>query len=177
MSSDTPLPDGTRTAGRTRVRDVVRDVVEEVARDELPVVEALCTFDDGTVVRRLSGRGGRREPLGFGLGEVVLWVTPIVWLVLDAVAKRAADSAVEGAARGTKAILRKVFRRGVEPVEFPRLTEEQLAWVERESLEAARNDGLPEDRAQAIVDALVRRLAVRKPDPEPDDEARDEGQE
>jgi hypothetical protein len=90
------------TDGDRVVRDVVRDVVAEVASEELVIVEELTRFDDDTVVRRLARSGRRRDPLGFGVGEIAALVTPVVWLVLDEAAKRAADSAVDGAAKGAK---------------------------------------------------------------------------
>lgn len=74
------------------------DVVAEVAPEELPLVAGLAGFDDATAVRRLGGRGRRRETLGFGLGEVAALVTPVVWLVVDHTAQRIVGTAVDGAA-------------------------------------------------------------------------------
>ncbi|MFB9905605.1 hypothetical protein [Allokutzneria oryzae] len=161
MSTGAPSPEEqTVTAGATRVRDVVRDVVAEVAAEELPIVDGLAALDDATVVRRLSGRGRRREPLGFGLGEFVVMVTPVVWLVVDHMAKKLADSAVDGAAKGMKSLLRKVFRKGATSVVVTPLTAEQLAEVRRRVLEVAAQRGLPEERANAVADAVVARLAL-----------------
>jgi hypothetical protein len=81
---------GSGTSG-VRVRDVVRDVVVEVAEEELPIVDGLAGFDDAGALRRLRGRGRRREPLGFGLGEVAALVTPVVWLVVDEIARQVGD--------------------------------------------------------------------------------------
>jgi hypothetical protein len=148
----------------TAVRAVVRDVVAEVASEELPLVEGLDRFDDAVVLRRLNGRGRKREPLGFGLGEVVALVTPVVWLVVDEVAKRVSGSAVDGAARGTKALLRKMFRRRTRPSKIPPLTPEQLGEVRRRVLEVAQQRGLDEQRRVAIADALVARLALTAQD-------------
>src|SRR5437879_4790292 len=72
----------TDMTGQVRVRDVVREVVAEIAPTELALVDGLAQFDDATAVRRLRPRGGRREPLGFGLGEILALVTPVVWLAL-----------------------------------------------------------------------------------------------
>ncbi|MER5337908.1 hypothetical protein [Micromonospora sp. NPDC002717] len=150
-------------AGGVTVREVVRDVVASVAQEELPLVDGLFAFDDATVVRRLGARGGRREPLGFGWGEVVALATPVVWLVVQQLADRAAASAVDGAAKGTRAMLRKVFRRRAAPVEVPALTREQLGEVRQRVLEVAVQRGLDDERATAIADALVTRLALTAP--------------
>ncbi|WP_345603143.1 hypothetical protein [Pseudonocardia adelaidensis] len=143
-----------------RVRDVVRDVVAEVAPEESAVVQGLARFDDDTVVRRLARSGGRREPLGFGVGEIAALVTPVVWLVVDEAAKRAAESAVDGAARGTKALLRRVMRRPAAPVVVPALTREQLREVRQQVRETAEQRGLEPERAAAIADAVVVRMAL-----------------
>ncbi|MFE0250515.1 hypothetical protein [Streptomyces sp. NPDC059010] len=157
------------------MRDIVRDVVADVAVDELPLVDGLFRFDDATVVRRLSGRGRRREPLGFGWGEVMVLVTPVVWLTVDQAARRAADVIVEGSAQRTTAALRRVFRRRPAPVAVPPLTREQLAQVREQVLEAAGERGISERRAKEIADAVVARLALagasdppQEPDPPAD---------
>ncbi|WP_432932771.1 hypothetical protein ACQPZZ_15860 [Microbispora sp. CA-135349] len=87
--------------------DVVRDVVAEIAPEELVLVDGLAGLDPDAVIRRLGRRGGRREPLGFGLGEVAALVTPVVWLVVEEGARRIGSAAGEGAAKGTKAVLRQ----------------------------------------------------------------------
>ncbi|AHH97416.1 hypothetical protein KALB_4052 [Kutzneria albida DSM 43870] len=154
----------------TTVYDAVHDVVAEVAREELPLVTGLAGFDEATVIRRLSRHGGRREPLGFGLGDVAVLVTPVVWLVLDQTAKKVAGSAVDGATKGTKALLRKVFRRRTAPAVMPALTREQLAEVRQRILETAAQRGLPAERAETIADVVVARLVLAEP-PRPEGEA------
>ncbi|MGW3952829.1 hypothetical protein ACWEKM_18310 [Streptomyces sp. NPDC004752] len=41
----------------------------------------LLELDDATAVRRLNGHRQWREPLGFGVGEIAVLVTAVVWLV------------------------------------------------------------------------------------------------
>ncbi|MCZ1012948.1 hypothetical protein [Streptomyces noursei] len=130
-------------------------------------MDALAGFDDATVLQRLRRRGRRREPLGFGLDEVAVLVTPVVWLVVDQAAKRIADSAVDGASKGSKALLRKVLRRPTASVVVPRLTPAQLGEVRRAVLEVAARRGLAQERAVAVADAVVSRLAA--PDDGPQD--------
>ncbi|MCX4881700.1 hypothetical protein [Streptomyces sp. NBC_00847] len=151
------------------MRDVVRDVVADVASDELPLVDGLFRFDDRTAVRRLSGRGRRREPLGFGWGEVVVLVTPVVWLTVDQVAKRVGEVIAEDAARGTRAVVRRVFRRRPAPVVVPPLTREQMAQVRKDVLQAAGERGMSERRAKEIADAVVTRLVLAEASDPPRD--------
>ncbi|GAA2793533.1 hypothetical protein [Saccharopolyspora taberi] len=159
-----------------RVRDVVRDVVEQVADEELPVVDGLSRFDDDTVVRRLGRRDRQRDPLGFGLGELAVMVTPVVWLVLDQVVKQVTETAVDSAATGTKNALRKLFgrKRGAAP-EVPELTPEQLGEVRQRVLDAALHRGLPQEQAEEVADAVVARLAIAAPSDDTDDDT--DGQE
>ncbi|MFE3139083.1 hypothetical protein [Streptomyces scopuliridis] len=143
-----------------RVRDLVRSVVAALAPEELPLVDGLRRFDDATVVRRLSGRGGRREPLGFGIGEIAVLVTPVVWLVLDGVAQRLEAVTAEHVERVLTGALRRLFRRPAPAVEVPPLTRGQLAEVRVLVLAAAEQRGLLSGRAEEIADAVVARLAL-----------------
>ena len=127
------------------------------------MVEGLARFDDDAVVWRLRRRRVRREPLGFGLGEVVLLVTPLVWLVLDQAAQRIAGAAVGGSARWLRALVRRLLRRPPAPVVVPPLTREQLADVRGLIVEAAVQLGIAQKRAAAIADAVVTRLVLAPP--------------
>ncbi|WP_433342240.1 hypothetical protein [Micromonospora sp. CA-111912] len=154
---------GDDTVG-VRVRDVVRDVVTEVAPAELPVVTGLATFDDAVVVRRLGRRSRRREPLGFGLGEIVPLVTAVVWLVLDQVAQQAAGSVADRAGRGVGALWRRLFRRRSLAVVVPALTPAQLAEVHQQVIEVGVRQGLERERAAAVADAVLARLVLASPE-------------
>ncbi|MFJ9523224.1 hypothetical protein ACIRPK_33905 [Kitasatospora sp. NPDC101801] len=150
---------------------MVREVVADIAPAELVLVDGLAQFDDATAVRRLRPRGGRREPLGFGLGELATLVTPVVWLVLDQTARKFAESAVDGTLSGTRTLLRRVLRRSAGPLAIPALTPGQLAEVRARVLESASQRGLSSDCAEAVADAVVARLAVAAADPSPESPA------
>lgn len=161
MDSGAVLPGGqTAATVRITVRDVVGDVVATVAPEELPLIAELSRHDDVEVVRRLGSRGRRRTPLAFGLNDVAVLATPVAWLALDQAAQRIADYAVDGAAKGMSAALRKVFRKRTTPVTIPPLTSEQLGQVRRLVLEMGVQRGLGEKRASVIADAVVTRLAL-----------------
>ncbi|MEV6040775.1 hypothetical protein AB0L65_57385 [Nonomuraea sp. NPDC052116] len=145
------------------MRDVVRDVVAEIAPQELLLVDGLARLDDDAVIQRLGRRGSRREPLGFGLGEIAALVTPVVWLMVDEAARRVGNVAVDGAAARTRAVLRKIFRRSAAAVFVPDLTREELAEVHQRVVETAVEHGLGDSRARLIADAVVGRLALAAP--------------
>ncbi|MEV8443792.1 hypothetical protein AB0425_41010 [Actinosynnema sp. NPDC051121] len=141
------------------VRDLVRDVVAEVAVEELPVVDGLAALDYDVVVKRLAGGSrGRKEPLGFGWESIVVLVTPVVWLVVDEAAKRAAGAVVDAGVKGTKALWRKALRRGSGEVVVPALTDDQRAEVRKRLLEAAERHGMDADRAADLTESVMRRL-------------------
>jgi hypothetical protein len=142
------------------VRDVVRAVVADVATEELPVVDGLVRFDDDTVVRRLRGRGGRREPLGFGWTEVATLATPVVWLAVDQAARQIGKSAGDSATRGVKTLLRKVFRRHSAPLTVPPLTPEQLADIREQVLKTAVDRGVDRSRGEDIANAVYTKLSL-----------------
>ncbi|MBQ1116484.1 hypothetical protein KBY56_27405 [Streptomyces sp. C3-3] len=142
------------------MRSVVREVVAAVAPAELVLVDGLAQFDDATAVRRLGGNGGRREPLGFGLGELAALAAPVVWLVLDQTARKIAESAVDSSLSGTRSWLRRMRHRTEEPLAIPPLTAEQLAEVRTRVVETASQRGLSAAEAETVADAVVARLAL-----------------
>jgi hypothetical protein len=156
-----PGVSGLGTAQWVTVRDVVRVVVADVAAEELPVVNGLVRFDDDVVVRRLRGRGRRREPLGFGWSELATLATPVVWLAVDQAARQIGKSVGDGTTRGLKALLRKVFLRHRAPVTVPPLTAEQLAEIREQVLKTGESRGLNRRRAEEIANAVYTTLSLK----------------
>ncbi|GIG59620.1 hypothetical protein Lfu02_39920 [Longispora fulva] len=160
---------------RLLVRNVVRDVIAEAAPEELPLVNSLTQLDDATVVRQLLRGRRRREPLGFGVEEALALATPAVWLVLNEIAKKATDAAVDGSARGMRALLHKALRRRKAlPAALPPLSREQLAEVQRQVLRAAIDAGVRQKRAVTVADVVVARLAMSVPDTTTPDDGPDD---
>lgn len=156
-----PLPTGQRPA----VRDVVRDVLAETAPEEVPLYEALNSrFDDDRVVRLLSRRTRRREPLGFGLNDLVPLAMPVVWLALDEVARRGVEAAADSVTSRLRAGIRRIFRRTrAAPRTVPALTREQIAAVRQRVLEKADEAGIRGERAVALADGVIARLVLELP--------------
>ncbi|MFJ7998833.1 hypothetical protein ACIQ7D_17055 [Streptomyces sp. NPDC096310] len=150
-------------SGERRVRDLVREAVADLHPHELPLVDGLLDVDDATAVRRLRGQRSRREPLEFGIGEISVLITPVIWLTLDQAARRFADTAVEVTSQRSTELLRRLFRRSRPPVTMPPLTREQLAEVRCLVLECAEQRGLPAQRASEVADSVVARLVLAEP--------------
>ncbi|MCE0446573.1 hypothetical protein LT493_23820 [Streptomyces tricolor] len=73
----------------------------------------------------LSSRGGDSE-LGFGLGEVAVLVTPLVWMVLQQFAQELAGATVRAATGRLSAAWRRLRGRPGSVSALPRLDEAQL---------------------------------------------------
>ncbi len=123
-------------------------------------MEGLSRFDEETVVRRLTRQSRRREPLGFGLDEIAVLVTPVVWIVVEETVRRIVDSAVAGVAKGPWARLRRLLRRRAAPLTVPPLTHEQIVEVRQRVLELAAQNGLERERAVTLADVLGARLSL-----------------
>lgn len=138
--------------------DVVRDVVARVAPEEVPVVDGLAALGADAASRHVTRVGTRREPLGFGLGDVVVVVTPVVWVAVEHVASRLAESATDGVVNRVRRLFRR--RKLTRVVALP-LAPEQLVEVRRKALEAGARQGLTPEQSEMIADAIVARLVLR----------------
>ncbi|MFJ1597566.1 hypothetical protein [Streptomyces sp. NPDC088261] len=146
---------------------MVRDVVAERAAHELPLVDGLRELSDERVVQVLSGGGRRREALGFGYAEAATMITPVVWLVLDQVARRGVDAVTDTAVRRSRWGLRRLLRRdsgGGEPRTLTELDRAQLAAVRARVVERATAQGISGEQAEALADSVVARLATGDPE-------------
>ncbi|MFF0558519.1 hypothetical protein [Streptomyces sp. NPDC004266] len=150
------------SAGRP-VRDLVREVVVGLAPDELPLLEGLLELDDATAVRRVQAHGQRRDPLGFGVGEAAVLVTPVIWVALDQAARRYGEMAADGVWRRSSEALGRLFRRNGPSATVPPLTREQLGEVRSMVLETAGQRGLSARRAEDLANAVVTGLLLSEP--------------
>ncbi|MEV7189341.1 hypothetical protein [Kitasatospora sp. NPDC093102] len=139
---------------------IVTAVIARLAPAELPLAESLHGLDPATALERLSSRPTRGEPLGFGLEEIGVLLTPAVWIAVDESVRRVVDAVAERTSRSGLA-RRGLFRRRTPvPITVPALAQEQLASVEQCVLEATRQTGLTPEQAERIADGVVRRLAL-----------------
>jgi hypothetical protein len=154
-----------RQAPGVLIRDLVRQVVLETAPEETVVVEGLLQYSDAQVLTRLRRRWKQRDPLGFGVDEVAVLVTPVVWLALDKARDRLADTVVDGAARGSRSLWRRIRHRHPQPAVIPPLTPDQQRMVRQVVLDAAAEAGLSGHRSGQIANGVVARLALAEAGP------------
>lgn len=139
------------------VAEVVRDVVEQLAPDEMPAVNALAALDPAVASRRLARARTRRDPLGFGLGELLVTITPVVWVTVEHFAGRLGETAADTISDR----VRKLFRGRATPrqVALP-LSPDQVAKLRRKVLETGARQGLTPEQCAQIADAIIARLAL-----------------
>lgn len=144
---------GSGQVADVRLIDIVVDVVRDVAPEELPLLTGLHRFDDAEIGRRLARRTSGDDPLGFGVGEVVVMASPIVFGAVQHVANEIARSAADGfQARVRKLLRRKASKR------LPQFGQDDLRHVRDTVLEMARQAGMEQARAEQLAASVVDRL-------------------
>jgi hypothetical protein len=157
-----------RGARRIAVDFIVWDVIAEAAPAELPVVDGLRKLGPDTVRRRLRRRRPSRDPVGFGLDDVVPLMTPVAWIAVDELVRRIVDGTSSSLAarigRALRAVVRRVTRRpqaeATAEAVVPPLSPAQLAEVRRRVLELAPRYHLTSTDADALADRVVARLVL-----------------
>ncbi len=151
------------------ITELARDVVSQIAPQELPLFRANSEayFKDPEKV--LQSQAAKDEMLGFGAGDAVVLLTPIVLATLDEVVKFVVEEVKksvqgEGAARiqqAIKALFKKFRQPEADDKKKPApLTPEQLVQVRRIAFNKARQLKLSEERAKLLADAVVGSLAT-----------------
>lgn len=144
------------------VADVVREIVAEEAPTELTVVDGLRLLGDDTAVRQLRRRRRRREPLEFGLGEIVPLVTPVLWIALDEAVRRSADDVADGLLAAALRLARRVLRRPEPPRPVGPFTQRELQFFRKQARELAVEYGHDRKEADALAERLVARIILRQ---------------
>ncbi len=142
-----------------RIVDVLQGVVAERAPEERDTAADLLNREPDEITRMLSSRGGDSE-LGFGLGEVAVLVTPLVWMVLQQFAQELAGATVRAATGRLSAAWRRLRGRPGSVSALPRLDEAQLEELCDIVTRRAQESGLAEDSARQLA-ASVRRHIER----------------
>jgi hypothetical protein len=153
-------------ADRVLVVEVSRDLVAALAPGEMAVFRpvSVAYFEDPARLKSETGDA----MLGFGPGEVVMLLTPIVLSVMGEVISylrsdiaralpRAMANTVEDGVRG---VFQKFHGGEARPAPVPGLTRDQLSRVRSIAFEKARQGGMSENRANLLADATVGSLVL-----------------
>jgi hypothetical protein len=150
------------------IADLARDLVLQTAPQELTIFRAHSKAFFENPDKLLAEQGGKDEPLGFGVGEVVAFMTPAILAMSSAIIQfLVAEIKTSAKDEGTVLIgttIKQVFKK-FRPAEKkadqpPPLTAAQLAHVRELVLEKANQLKLSEARRTLMADALIGSLAV-----------------
>ena len=145
--------------------DVARDLVSQMAPQEMPLFRANSEayFKDPQKV--LDSQTGKDDMLGFGTGEVVAYLTPVVLSISVEVIKFLTEEVRKSLQSESSSVINDVvkgmfskFRPPAAQAEQPApvsLTVEQLREVRRLAFEKARQLRVSEARATQLADSLI----------------------
>ena len=159
----------TDAAQQQVVADIARGVVGQVAPQELPLFRAQSAAYFQSPEKALKGQRGKDEMLGFGGGEVVTFLTPVVLSVTTAVINflipQVQQALQSQSAPLINAAVKSLFGKltpsgGAASAPALRLSQEQLAQVRQVALEKGRQLNLSDSQAALLADSLVGSLAV-----------------
>lgn len=156
------------------ISEAARTVVAVMAPQELPLFRANSEAYFKNPEKALQNRSGKDEMLGFGVGEVIAFLTPVVLAVISDVAaylyeevKKAAQAESAGWINATVGSMFAKLRPGQKtPAETnnkqkpARLTPEQLAQVREIVIGKASQLKLSDERAGILADTIVGGLAL-----------------
>jgi hypothetical protein len=156
------------TEGREYIEEVSKRIVTEFAPEELDLFDDLIAeyFVDPTPPD-LSDSGGD-DALAFGVGEVLVAVTPaaaaVVTAVLTHVLTEATEVIKEESAAKIKKGIKDIFgpeKKDKQDDDEPQpLTRDQLEQVKKLARRQAKKFGLEPDLANKMADALVGALVL-----------------
>jgi hypothetical protein len=159
----------TDTTYNQLVTEVTRDLITQMAPQEVPLVRATSEAYFRNPEKVLATHAGKDEMLGFGTGEVVTLLTPVVLAVTADVVTFLAeefkkvfkDESATMVSVSVNALFKKLHpAEKAEKQMPPPLTGEQLARVREIALKKARQLKLSERSAKLLADSLVGGLAV-----------------
>ena len=153
------------------MNESAKDTVVAVARDVVAQLtpQELADFDAAAEAYRAAPSRVRRrldkdDPLGFGVEEMSVLLSPVALAVAQSTLETLAQDAARSSMRAMGARLRRFLprRRRVRREKTP-LSPDQLADVRRGAMEKARQLGLDDQRAALLADAIIGRLVTRDP--------------
>jgi hypothetical protein len=139
-------------------------IVERVSPGEVPLFRSTSrAYFSGTL-----HKGGRRtsdDLLGFGVGELVVMLAPVVLQFSEQVWRACAEQAAQSATGVVTNVFQRLRRRFAGekhplPDPAPTLSQEELRYVRDVGRRCAANLPLTEEQKALLVDALIGGLAL-----------------
>jgi hypothetical protein len=137
-----------------------RELVSGLAPEELPLFPSLLSQFQGTE----RGRGGQKssndQVLGFGGGEALTILTPVILSFTQAFLLAVLAETTLGSAHSVLDYIRAHFAGGHEAAAVPPLTPDQLQLVRTVAEREARRLDVPKDQVGLLANAMIGALAV-----------------
>ncbi|NDJ55170.1 MAG: hypothetical protein GYB68_19030 [Chloroflexi bacterium] len=155
-------------AGRDLLNDLNRDLVAEMAPEELDMFGELMSEYYADPSPPNPDEQAADDPLGFGLGETIIAVTPasaavltaVIHLIMQISQHMAFDEVSDQLRVRIKSLFKKRPKDEPPPPDAPKLSADDLARVRQVAIDEAKRFGLPEERAILMGDVLYRRLSL-----------------
>lgn len=149
------------------IADVARDIIGQTAPQELPLFRAISVayFKDPNKLPKQQG--GKDEMLGFGVGEVVVFLTPavlvvvteVVTFVTTTVKETLVQSGADLISDHVKDLFKTSHPEGKNEAGTPSpLTLQQISRVHQLAYEKFLKLKLPDAQANRLADAVVATL-------------------
>jgi hypothetical protein len=158
----------TDTGNTALIDDIARDVLADIAPQEVPMFTAVSKAYFADPGRALKKRRSGDAALGFGVDPLSILFTPIVLHILSELLEFLTDVAKKAVAAGlaheVQDVMQAMFKRFAlsrPPVPSP-LGKAQLEVIHAKVLLAARNLQLPEDKVEAIANAVTAQLVISR---------------
>jgi len=160
--------------GRKLIQEISKGIVIEVAPEEMDLFDELVMeyFQDPTPPD-LSAKP-KDDPLGFGLGEVLVAATPAVAAMVNAVLNHLMTESLNAAKEESAEVVKKNIKMLFNPQkkdekpakkddkEVRPLNKEQLEQVKKLAWKQAIKFGIGSEKAEKMANALIGSLALAK---------------
>ena len=150
------------------IAELARDLISQTVPQELPLFRANSEAFFSNPEKLLAGQKGKDEMLGFGVGEAITMLSPVILAVTSEVIKFLTEELKKTMKDESSALVGeyvkkmfKKFRTDEKKENTPApLTPDQLAQVRELALKKARHLKLSDARCKLLADALVGSLAT-----------------
>lgn len=148
--------------------EISRDLVSLLAPEELPIFKATSKEYFTHPQKVLKGQQGKDDMLGFGLGDAVPFMTPVVLAIMTEVVNFVWERVKEVAKQETESAIantiKRMFKKGeanpdseTQPFQ---LSQEHIQRLHQLILGKAGQLKLTEDKALRLADSVVGKLTI-----------------